>query len=191
MARPKTKSRIATDEDMVAAVVARVGKRKGIEDIAAWVVARYNRAGAAVSKGDPDQWALDNLPLSEGSKRKIEDCHDDFLDAFDAYMMLYESLDYKTLMANLVAEKHIIRQLMQKPPVSDAESTSDDWDKVNKGTKTTCDLSEKSVALRSRNAAMQIALFATGSISEAALKRKSSTNRIGAESLANGNGSDK
>ncbi len=140
----KAKQKATTEEDMVAAVIARMGKRKGVEDIVAWVVARYDKAGTVISKGDPDQWA------------------------------------------NLVAEKHIVRQLMQKPPVSTADSTADDWDKVNKGTKTTCDLSEKSVALRSRNATMQAALFATGSISEAALKRKSSTNRIGAESLANG-----
>jgi hypothetical protein len=122
----KAKQKATTEEDMVAAVIARMGKRKGVEDIAAWVVARYDKNGVAITKGDPDQWALDNLPLSDASRKKIEDCDDDFLDAFDAYMMLYESLDYKTLMANLVAEKHIVRQLMQKPPVSTADSTADD-----------------------------------------------------------------
>lgn len=190
MPRPK-KSVTVTDEDRVREVVAMVGKGRDIEQMAAWVVARYAKTGDSVRQENSDEWAMANIPLSDGARKKVEDCHDEFIEVFDAYMMLYETMEYKTLVANLIAERHILRQLMRTPPSSEEGGTDVDWDKVQKGFKTTCDLSKESVEMRRRNSAMQAALYATGSISEAALKRKSSSKAIGAESLANGSGKDR
>ena len=148
-----------------------------LKDLAKWVVYRYAKDGPAMREPDPDEWALENIPIPAQVLEKCLHADDDFMAVFDLYMRRFESMNYKCLISNLVWENKVLRQLMSDLTNEDAM----DFDKVNRGFDTGCKLSAESVKIRERNQALQESIMRSGSTTDRAMMNKAS---MSAESVA-------